>query len=310
MSVAAINDTAAVARFSSAINASLAARGLRLSVETPASIRQLRDRHGRFTHSPYISDDLESLIVDAYVDSIFDDQLECLTIRDSSSDECGAVCFYRQCDADEMHGWLKPEFRDWVKSNRSLTSMKHDHDRDHGRALILPALNDSDNDNDNASGMLVVDQSADTTGMVVALRSRADALAKRRQRQLQLSTDLRDDNWVKIELLATSPLYQRQGLASLLCSCVLLIAYMSHPTARTHSILHVAGGPSNTAAESFYEKLGFRRVPQHFANEPNRNLWAGVDVGFHIAEEWVTRAKQRPQLMQQPSLLLTSSDNR
>ena len=92
--------------------------------------------------------------------------------------------------------------------------------------------------------------------------------------------------WVKIELVCTDRTVRGHGIAKLLLAAVL--AYEARVRGVPHAVLSVAGGASNTAANSLYAKLGFQvpcstdgggnAAPERLTERSDRNLRVVMNV--------------------------------
>eukprot|EP01118_Nematostelium_gracile_P010857 TRINITY_DN3798_c0_g1_i1.p1 TRINITY_DN3798_c0_g1~~TRINITY_DN3798_c0_g1_i1.p1 ORF type:complete len:241 (+),score=55.25 TRINITY_DN3798_c0_g1_i1:22-744(+) len=119
------------------VPATISKRNYSLVVETPDSAEKIWKRYGTLCGS-FVSEELESIVWESFIEDLDDGRMHCLTIRDEKNDSevCGVI-FWRDLLESEMREWTedipssesavvnKNAFDGWIKIELVCTAPKY-----------------------------------------------------------------------------------------------------------------------------------------------------------------------------------------
>ena len=255
-----------LARF---LPATLQSNGIRCRDETPASAQELLKR-GQLDAKDFIevSPDIESTLMEAFIEDDYDGKLHLMTLlmrRDDEVEEIIGLSFWREVPADEMSDWFDVE-----RISKMITKSTIEHD-------------ECDNEiSNNAKSRMKLVRSSSIKWIQNALASTNEKIktdSKFKMEELAHS-------WVKIELVAIKQSYRAHHLGNILLGCTLVKAQEHNK----HAILHVAGGGAskNIPAAKLYGRYGFVSVPRHDEggpfSKPDKDLFVLGNIGKALDE--------------------------
>ena len=243
--------------------AALQSNGISCRDETPASAQELLTR-GQLNATDFIeaSPDIETTLMEAFVEDDYDGKLHLMTlsiIRDdddtADDEEIIGLSFWREVPAEEMDDWFDVERISKMIAKSTIQQECDKEISNHAKYRMELVRSSSINWIQNALALASTDDEIET--------------------DTKATIEKLTHSWVKIELIAIKHSYRAHHLGNILLGCTLAKAQEHNE----HAILHVAGGGAskNIPAAKLYGRFGFVSVPRHDEggpfSKPDRDLF-------------------------------------